>query len=94
MQADEAIAVLIVRGAGRAFLAGADTSVPRPLTAENRPNLIRHGDANIALSKLLGRVDKPVVAALHGMPSGPAPASRSAALSWSRRKARGSAIRS
>jgi enoyl-CoA hydratase len=66
VQADEAIAVLIVRGAGRAFSAGADTSVPRPLTAENRPNLIRHGDANIALSKLLGRVDKPVVAALHG----------------------------
>src|SRR5580698_4404292 len=66
VQADEAIAVLIVRGAGRAFSAGADTSVPRPLTAENRPNLIKHGDANIALTKLLGRIDKPIIAAVHG----------------------------
>lgn len=65
-QDDTAVSVLILRGAGRAFCAGADTSVPRPFTAENRPNLIRHGDHNIALTKLLGRVDKPIVAAVHG----------------------------
>jgi enoyl-CoA hydratase/carnithine racemase len=66
VQADDDISVVILRGAGRAFSAGADTSTPRPLTAENRPNLIRHGDANIALTKLLGRIDKPIIAAVHG----------------------------
>ena len=66
VQEDDAISVVILRGAGRAFCAGADTSVPRPLTAENRPNLVKHGDRNIALTKLLARVDKPVIAAVHG----------------------------
>ena len=65
-QADDGVSVIVLAAAGRAFCAGADTSVPRPLTAENRPNLIRHGDTNIALTKLLARVDKPIVAAVHG----------------------------
>ena len=65
-QDDGAVSVIILAGAGRAFCAGADTSVPRPLTAENRPNLVRHSDANIALTKLLSRVDKPIIAAVHG----------------------------
>jgi enoyl-CoA hydratase len=65
-QDDDVVSVIILAGAGRAFCAGADTSVPRPLTAENRPNLIRHSDANIALTKLLPRVDKPIIAAVHG----------------------------
>ncbi|HUB13608.1 MAG TPA: enoyl-CoA hydratase/isomerase family protein [Acetobacteraceae bacterium] len=66
VQADRSVSVVILAGAGRAFCAGADTSVPRPLTTENRPNLISHGDANIALTKLLARVDKPIIAAVHG----------------------------
>jgi enoyl-CoA hydratase/carnithine racemase len=66
VQDDNAVSVVILAGAGRAFCAGADTSVSRPLTAENRQNLIRHGDANIALTKLLARVDKPIIAAVHG----------------------------
>jgi len=65
-QADDSVVVLILAGAGRAFSAGADTSVPRPLTAENRRNLIKHGDVNIALTKLFGRIDKPIIAAVHG----------------------------
>ena len=65
-QDDNAVSAIILAGAGRAFCAGADTSVPRPFTAENRPNLIKHGDANIALTKLLTRVDKPIIAAVHG----------------------------
>ena len=65
-QDDNAVSTVILAGAGRAFCAGADTSVPRPLTAENRPNLVKHGDANIALTKLLARVDKPIIAAVHG----------------------------
>ncbi len=50
---DNDIAVVILAGAGRAFSAGADTSTPRPLTVETRPNVIKHGDTNIALTKLL-----------------------------------------
>jgi enoyl-CoA hydratase/carnithine racemase len=65
-QDDRTVSVVVLAGAGRAFCAGADTSVPRPLTAENRANLIKHGDANIALTKLLARVDKPIIAAVHG----------------------------
>jgi enoyl-CoA hydratase/carnithine racemase len=66
VQHDDAVTVVVLAGAGRAFCAGADTSVPRPLTAENRPNLIKHGDRNIALTKLLARIDKPIIAAVHG----------------------------
>jgi enoyl-CoA hydratase len=65
-QDDNAVSAVILAGAGRAFCAGADTSVSRPLTAENRANLVKHGDANIALTKLLARVDKPIIAAVHG----------------------------
>jgi enoyl-CoA hydratase len=65
-QNDNAVSTVVLAGAGRAFCAGADTSVSRPLTAENRMNLVKHGDANIALTKLLARVDKPIIAAVHG----------------------------
>ncbi len=65
-QDDDAVAVIVLAGAGRAFCAGADTSTPRPLTAESRPHLLKHGDRNIALTKLLARVDKPIIAAVHG----------------------------
>src|SRR6185312_711141 len=65
-QDDAAVSTIILAGAGRAFCAGADTSVPRPLTAETRPDVIRHGDRNIALTRLLARTDKPIIAAVHG----------------------------
>lgn len=65
-QDDDTVSAIILAGAGRAFCAGADTSVPRPLTAETRPALLKHGDHNIALTKLLSRLDKPIIAAVHG----------------------------
>ena len=65
-QDDDNVTVIVLAGAGRAFCAGADLSVARPFTAENRPAMIRHGDRNIALTKLLARTDKPIIAAVHG----------------------------
>lgn len=65
-QDDDNVAVVILAGAGRAFCAGADLSVGRPLTAETRRGNLRHGDRNIALFKLLARIDKPIIAAVHG----------------------------
>lgn len=65
-QQDDAVAVVILAGAGRAFCPGMDTSVPRVLTAESRRELVRAADDSIGLFKLLARVDKPVIAAVHG----------------------------
>lgn len=66
IQDDDSVAVVILAGAGRAFCAGADLSAGRQLTAETRRGNIRHGDRNIALTKLLARTDKPIIAAVHG----------------------------
>jgi enoyl-CoA hydratase len=65
-QRDDAVAAVILAGAGRAFCPGMDTSAPRVLTAESRKELVRSADESIALFKLLARIDKPVIAAVHG----------------------------
>jgi enoyl-CoA hydratase len=65
-QRDDAIAAVILAGAGRAFCPGMDTSAPRVLTAESRKALVQSADDSIALFKLLARIDKPVIAAVHG----------------------------
>ena len=36
------------------------------LTTENRKHLVRHADESIGLFKLLARIDKPIIAAVHG----------------------------
>jgi enoyl-CoA hydratase/carnithine racemase len=63
---DDGVAAVILAGSGRAFCPGMDTSAPRLLTAENRRHLVRHGDDTVALFKLLARIDKPIIAAVHG----------------------------
>lgn len=65
-QAEDGVSVVILAGSGRAFCAGMDTSTPRVLTPDSRRNLVRHGDDSIALFNLLTRVDKPIIAAVHG----------------------------
>jgi enoyl-CoA hydratase/carnithine racemase len=60
------VSVLILAGSGRAFCAGMDTSTPRVLTSESRRNLVRHADDSVALFNLLSRIDKPIIAAVHG----------------------------
>ena len=66
VQHDDSVAAVIVSGAGRAFCPGMDTSSPRVLTTENRKHLVRHADQSIDLFKLLARIDKPIIAAVHG----------------------------
>jgi enoyl-CoA hydratase/carnithine racemase len=43
-----------------------DTSAPRILTAESRMALVQHADASTGVFKLLTRIDKPIIAAVHG----------------------------
>src|SRR6185312_14568715 len=62
VQHDQSVAA----GAGRAFSPGMDTSVPRVLTTESRKDLVRHADESTNVFKLLARIDKPIIAAVHG----------------------------
>ena len=66
VQHDDSVAAVILAGSGRAFCAGMDISVARPLNADTRPHLVRHADENTGLFKLLTRIDKPIIAAVHG----------------------------
>lgn len=65
-QADDSVSVLILAGSGRAFCAGMDTSTPRVLTTESRRGVVRHADDSVTLFNLMTRVDKPIIAAVHG----------------------------
>ena len=65
-QADDGVSVVILAGSGRAFCAGMDTSTPRVLTTESRRGVVRHADDSVALFNLMTRVDKPIIAAVHG----------------------------
>jgi enoyl-CoA hydratase/carnithine racemase len=66
VQHDDSVAAVVLVGAGRAFCPGMDTSAPRVLTTESRKDLVRHADESIDLFKLLARIDKPIIAAVHG----------------------------
>ena len=63
---DSAVSAVVLTGTGRAFCPGMDTSAPRVLTTESRKDLVRHADESVELFKLLARIDKPVIAAVHG----------------------------
>jgi len=65
-QHDDSVAAVIIAGAGRAFCPGMDTSVARVLTTESRRDLVRHADESVGLFKLMARIDKPIIAAVHG----------------------------
>ena len=63
---DSAVSAVVINGTGRAFCPGMDTSAPRVLTTESRKDLVRHADESVELFKRLARIDKPVIAAVHG----------------------------
>jgi enoyl-CoA hydratase/carnithine racemase len=63
---DDSVAAVIIAGAGRTFCAGMDTSSPRVLTTESRKDLLRHAEESVGVFKLLSRINKPVIAAVHG----------------------------
>src|SRR5690348_17608173 len=63
---DPSVAAVVIAGAGRAFSPGMDTSVPRVLTTESRKDLVRHADESTNVFKLLARIDRPIIAAVHG----------------------------
>ncbi|MBN9487672.1 MAG: enoyl-CoA hydratase/isomerase family protein [Alphaproteobacteria bacterium] len=66
VQRDDSVAAVIIAGAGRAFCPGMDTSAPRVLTMESRKDIVRRADESIGVFKLLARIDKPIIAAVHG----------------------------
>jgi enoyl-CoA hydratase/carnithine racemase len=66
VQHDDSVAAVVIAGAGRAFSPGMDTSAPRVLTTESRKDLVRHADESTNVFKLLARIDKPIIAAVHG----------------------------
>lgn len=66
VQHDNSVCAVVITGAGRAFCPGMDTSTRRVLTTENRKDLVRNADDWPSLFKLLARIDKPIIAAVHG----------------------------
>jgi enoyl-CoA hydratase/carnithine racemase len=66
VQHDHSVSAVVINGTGRAFCPGMDTSAPRVMTTESRKDLVRHADESVELFKLLSRIDKPIIAAVHG----------------------------
>ena len=56
-QRDDAVAAVILAGAGRAFCPGMDTSAPRVLTAESRKELVRIRPSACSFFKVMTGAD-------------------------------------
>ncbi|HWD23516.1 MAG TPA: enoyl-CoA hydratase/isomerase family protein [Burkholderiales bacterium] len=65
-QADPAIAVVVLTGAGRAFCAGADVTEFKHLTADNPAAIQARGDLTMKLHAAFNEISKPVIGAVNG----------------------------
>ena len=68
--ADDAVNVIVLTGAGPAFSAGADLSEFKDLTAENQPLVERRAQLTMSLHEIFSRLTKPVVTAINGAAMG------------------------
>jgi enoyl-CoA hydratase/carnithine racemase len=68
--ADDAVNVIVLTGAGSAFSAGADLSEFKDLTAENQPLVERRAQLTMSLHEIFSRLTKPVVTAINGAAMG------------------------
>lgn len=69
-QADPAIALVVLTGAGRAFCAGADVTEFKHLTADNPAAIQARGDLTMKLHAAFGEISKPVIGAVNGYAMG------------------------
>ena len=68
--ADDAVNVVVLTGAGQAFCAGADLSEFKDLTAENQPLVERRVQLTMGLHEIFPRLTKPVITAINGAAMG------------------------
>ena len=69
VDADDAAAVAVITGAGRAFSAGGDLAMVEEMTTDHGTVVEQWRDANAVVAELLGSV-KPVVSAVNGVAVG------------------------
>lgn len=69
VDADDAVAVSVITGAGRAFSAGGDLAMVEAMTSDHAAVVEQWRDANAVVGELLASV-KPVVAAVNGVAVG------------------------
>ncbi len=68
--ADPAVAVVVLTGAGRGFCAGADVNEFKHLTADNPAAIQARGDLTMTLHAAFSRMAKPVLGAVNGYAMG------------------------
>jgi len=68
--AEDAVNVIVLTGAGSGFCAGADLSEFKDLTAENQPLVERRAQLTMSLHEIFSRLTKPVVTAINGAAMG------------------------
>jgi enoyl-CoA hydratase len=64
--ADDAVNVIVLTGAGTSFCAGADLSEFKTLVADNQPLVARRAQLTMSLHEIFPRLTKPVVSAING----------------------------
>ena len=67
---DEAISVVVLTGAGRAFCAGADVGEFKDLTPDQAARVERRAELTMQLHLVFSQMKKPVIAAAHGAAMG------------------------